>query len=606
MALLEKAPKDVHATASERRESPAEARVRRERQAVARLEQVNPPGSLRRRLLDLLASAPSTPSELAREASASKEAVSRKLRELRDEGMVESRRDPDDARRMSYSLTAQGESELSRYRAFGAAEPPLPSPSHEQDREFLWGALDAAIQMRRRANRIRDAVDRFEAIRAEAEKIGAHDIALDALAEWATTLRQDRKTTELRRILDELDDIALGNVDIGPELVLPAAAHLEYARGRMGDLGNEEIRDRAQHLNAAIALYAQLAHNADGAKEKGWREHWAWSVISLAGNLRKQSEFEASLKYAAVAMKQFAALEDAYGRSHCLFMFGFCLRLLGDFDKAWVCLNDAYEMAAAQSFRCIRADALMQMGEVRRCQGQIEEARMLLNDALEEADDLGLPVTHAFAQSALGAVAYQAERFEEAEVLLGFAQKLFHSCQHVEGEALNARRRATVVRRLSGEGSGPGALVASNLLRRARTRYTRLSRPAGMVACEIEQGRLRMLRDGRRVDEVVEKLTGWLADTHRTKIVELDPWVPRVLDEFAREVGNEKLAKGADEMLDSARVSLADKAAEGMKSVSEAIGQVTGDDDGDGDGRAAEMGGETRRDASELTLPLAV
>jgi DNA-binding MarR family transcriptional regulator len=603
-ALLE-TTSDAEMAADEIAEDPAEARVRREREAVAELERDRPLG-LRRRLLDSLADAPSMPTELARGLHVSKESVSRKLRELRGAGLVEARKDLGDGRRLLYSLTAQGEAELSRHRAFGAVETPPSLPSDDEARQFLWSALGEAVAMRRQANRLEDAVDRFEAISVEARKIDADDIALEALAERATTLRQERQTTRVQQILRQLDQISLGVADVGPELVLPAAAHLEYARGRMGDLGREDIRGRAQHLTAAISLYGQLAQKAETPRAKAWSERRAWSVISLAGNLRKQSEFEAALKYAAVSMKLFAELDEPYGRSHCLFMFGFCLRLLGDFDKAWTCLDEAYGIADAHSFQRIRADALMQMGEVRRCQGQIEEARILLNDALDQADSLALLVTQAFAQSALGAVAYQDERFPEAESFLSVAQDLFEHCRHVEGVALNARRQATVARRLSDEGTGPGIRVAGNLLRRARSRYARLHRPAGIVACEVEQGRLRMSGDQRRVGEVVAKLRTLLENRHQRAIVELDPWVPRVLDDFARDLGDDGLAADAGRVLDSAKARLADKAAEGVKSVSAAIGRISSEKDGRGGGTAAEMGGETRRDASDLALPFAV
>lgn len=459
--------------------------------------------------------------------------------------------------------------------------------------------------MRRRVNRLQDAVDRLRVILEQAERIGDAELALEALAELATTLRQDRQAAELKSLLRRLDEIVLGGAGVGPELVLPAAAHLEYARGRLGDLGGVNVRSRADHLTSAVNLYDLLAQSADAVapKRADWRERKAWGIVSLAGNLRRQSDFEGALRRAALAMKIFDELEDPYGRSHCFFTFGFCMRLLGDYDEAWACLDEAYKIADANSFQRVRADSLMQMGEVRRCQGHAEEARMLLNEALGEADSLGLLVTQAFAQSAMGAVDYQERRFGDAQGALEIAQELFERCKHVEGIALNARRQAIAARALADR--GPGTRAVANLIRRAYTRYVQLHSPAGIAACEIEQGRLQMTRPRGQVAPVLKKLKKLLADNHKREILELDPWVPRVLRDFAGEVGDEQLQPRSEEILASARDKLADKAARGAKSVAEVIGHIQTEKDGKENVLAIEMGGEARRDEAEFALSAA-
>jgi len=539
---------------------------------------------------------------LARKVGARQESVSRKLRALRDDDLVTASRSRGDKRRVRYSLTPQGEVELSRLRAFGEPENAPPPPSDDEAVEFLQSALKSAVTMRRRTNRLSDAVERLEVVLEQAEQRQAHKLSLEALAELATTLRQNRQTEDLRHALARMEAMALGTDDVEAELVLPAAAHLEYALGRLGDLGTEDPQGRADHLTAAISLYGQLAHRASAAEERAWLERRAWSVISLAGNLRKRSRFEDSLSYAAAAKRMFDEFEDPYGRSHCLFMFGFCLRLLGDFDEAWACLDEAYRLADANAFERARADSLMQMGEVRRCQGDVKEARMLLNEALGQADRLELLVTKAFAQSAMGAVEYQEERFADAFASLALAQKMFSRCKHVEGVALNGRRQATVARRLAGMKAGPTQRSVADLIAFAYRRYTNLNSPAGVAACEIEQGRLQMIRRHGHVSETIEKLKALLQANRQREILELDPWVPHVLNDFAREAEDDALVTQANEVLESAGKRLADRAAQGVERLTGVVDWGKLEDDGEGNALAAEMGSETRRIPGALAL----
>ena len=580
-------------------ETPSSQRLRKEREAAVEVVEREP---LIKQLLEALAAAPSTPTELARRVGARKESVSRKLRVLRDDELVTAARNSGDKRQVRYSLTPQGEAELSRLRAFGVPEQAPPPPDHAEVVQFLRSALRSAIDMRRRTNRLSDAVERLEVVFEQAEQYRAPEVSLEALTELATTLRQDRRTEELQHALDRLEAIALGTDGVKAELVLPAAAHLEYALGRLGDLGKEDVRGRANHMTAAISLYGQLAHSAEAGEEDAWLERRAWSVISLAGNLRKQSRFEDSLSYAAAAKRMFDDLDDPYGRSYCLFMFGFCLRLLGDFDEAWACLDEAYRLADANAFERARADSLMQMGEVRRCQGDVEEARMLLNDALGQADRLKLLVTKAFAQSAMGAVEYQEERFADAYASLALAQKMFTRCKHVEGVALNARRQATVARRLAGMKAGQSQRSVADLIAFAYKRYANLNSPAGIAACEVEQGRLQMIRRRGRVGEVIEKLKSLLHTNRQREILELDPWVPHVLDDFAREADDETLAAQTSKVLETAGERLADRAAQGVERLTGVVDWGRLEEDGEANALAAEMGGEARRVPGALAL----
>jgi DNA-binding MarR family transcriptional regulator len=327
-----------------------DARVARQRQAIAAADAREP---LRRRILDALAQAPSSsPTTLATIVAAEPESVSRLLTRLRDEGAVSVEQDRDDRRKRRYRLTAEGEIELSRHRAFGA-RPELPPPLAAEDSAgFLEMALESAVDMRRKTNRLDDAAARLRVIADQAHKWGAHGLAVDAMAELATTLRQDRRAEEVTTLLEALKAISLGRDPAhDASLALPATAHREYALGRLGEAqGGGEPRVRASHLITAETLFRQLAYSSVPDTSPRWRQRQAWSIVSLAGNLREQSRFEEALEHARQAMALFEELEDPYGRSRCLFLLGFCLRLMGDFDAAWLGLEAAHRLASANRF----------------------------------------------------------------------------------------------------------------------------------------------------------------------------------------------------------------------------------------------------------------
>jgi hypothetical protein len=298
---------------------------------------------------------------------------------LREAGLVGCEGDdPADRRRVRYYLTEAGETQLNKFYAFGdPKDDPPPAPTDEQTRELLRSAIDRAVRIRREANRLGEAAARLQGVIREAEKVGAYDLALEAMVELAKTVRQNRrpdKQDELRAcqegLIDRLNAIALESAPAyEAEFALPAAAHLKYTLGRSGERRGEDLSTREAHLTAACSLYWQLVRNTSMPASAEWFRRQAWSVISLAGNLRKQTRLERALRLATIAKRSFDSLEDEYGQAQCLFMFGFCLRLLGEFREASACLDRAYQLAEHNSFERARADTLMQMGEVRRCLG---------------------------------------------------------------------------------------------------------------------------------------------------------------------------------------------------------------------------------------------
>jgi tetratricopeptide (TPR) repeat protein len=579
-------------------------RLSQERREVGKIEHKEP---LRRRLLVALGEAPSTPSTLGKFVGARTESVSRKLAEMRDEGLVTAEKDGDDRRQIKYFLTPEGRSELGRHLAFGKAERVPPPPDREEAERFLREALAGAVAMRRRANKLQPAIDRLEKIYVQAETAGASGVALETLAELATTQRQDRQHRPFEQSLAILDRIALGTPDVDSELVFPAIAHLEYERGRAGELGEESAGAMARHLTAAISLFGQLTEHRANADTRSWRARRAWSVVSLAGNLRRQSQYEDSLRYAASALRMFDELDDRYGSAQCWFLFGFCLRLLRRFDEAWSCLEQAHKIAADpnNSFERARSSCLMQMGEVRRCQGHAEEAKALLGDAFELADSMDLLVTQAFATSALGAVEFQQKDFEHAQTTLESAQEIFNRCKHQEGIALNARRQATVARHLSGLGVKPNTPKVKALIRLAEGNYKLMDSPAGVAACEIERGWMRKLSPScGKVEPVIKRLSHILEDNQQRRSLKLDAWLPGVLNDFAKEVDGE-LAKKATKVYSAAKRQLEENGVQGVESVSEVTGRIKTSHESQPTSLAIEMGGESRRKQEPLALTAA-
>lgn len=578
--------KDSKAAAAKRLQD-----VRRE---VAAGERKEP---LRRRLLIALGHGPSTPTRLSKEVEATKEAVSRKLGEMRKEGLVAVTKDGDDRRRAPYLLTRAGRSELGRHLAFGEPEAMPPLPDDKEIVAFLREALAAAVAMRRRNNRLQDAIDRMEEIYEQAKEAKAHDVALEALAELATTQRQGRRHEEHKRSLATLAKIAKGGPRVESQLVYPAIAHFEYEQGKANDLRPADTSKLAHHLIASKALFGHLIDTSPKRDTAKWRSRQAWSLVSLAHNYRDQSRFEGSLQYAASGLQAFENLDDDYGRTQCWFLFGFCLRLLRRFDAAWNCLQQAHAIAEENRFERAIAYTLVQMGEVRRCQEKTGEAREWLNKAMEEAKRLDLHVARAFATSGLAAIEFQGEELEQAQATLRSAQKVFNRCKHDEGIALNARRQATVARHLSSENIPPDEAEVKKLIRLSEKTYQRLGSPAGVAACEIERGWMRKISPScGDLDEVLDELGRLLKDERGT--LEQDAWVPEVLFDFAQQVGHGRFTEEARDVYSQSRRHLEEQGEAGVQSISNVAKDFNETGEDDPSPEVIEMGGESRRKAA--------
>ncbi|HEY5943202.1 MAG TPA: helix-turn-helix domain-containing protein [Solirubrobacterales bacterium] len=558
---------------------------------------------MRRRLLEALQAEHLTTKELAARLDAPGESISRVVGKLREEDLVETGTDPGDGRKRPHFLTPAGEVELSRHSAYAGARRNPTEPSHRQRVAFLYSALDAAVEMRRQTNE-RDAGTRISIVLREARKTGDGGLVIEALNELATTLRQiPADDQEIRPLLDELEEISLGRSPFTrSSLVMPAIAHREYSLGRLGESRDNEGGRRARHLIGANNLYAQLASDPNHLEPSKWRERQGWGLIGLARNLREGSKFEEALEEAAQALHLFEEIENPYGRSHCHYVFGDCLRLLGDFDGAWTWLRDARALAEEHRYERFQAELLMQIGEVLRCRGELDEAQAALEESRDRAEAMGLQVTQSFARSALGAVAFHRQDFGTAKSELSEAHKGFKRLRHRQGLALNARRRGAVARLVFVE-TRQHPESAERMIEMARGQYESLSSPAGIAACDIEHGRLRLARKKDAAETISDLLD--LIDNRAAErnMVELDPWVPAVMGAFAEETGFEHFIDRSHSLHDAARRRLSERAQFGVQRAAELMDRPTkpAGPKSVGADSADEMAGETRQGTWAIT-----
>jgi DNA-binding MarR family transcriptional regulator len=524
----------------------ADSRASRRRREILAIEKAEP---VRRRILRALARAPQTPSELTVEAEATKETISRLLGKLQEDGLVDFGTVEGDKRRKLFRLTPEGERAFRRHLAYGKPDPRPAAPSDERILALARAGLENALRMRRQANRLDEAVARMRIVLEQARELGSNELLIDTMAELAATLRQARRYGELDVILDELETMALGKHPVEDvALVLPAAAHREYELGRARGGGVADAASRARHLDAAQALYCQLGRSAGPGRKSTWTQREAWSVLSLASNLRERSNFERAVEKASSALTCFQSIDDYYGQSRSLFMIGLCLRLMGDFRHAWTHLEQALALAQEHTFERFQADALLQMGDVQRSMGHIEPARLLLSEALAQAGRMDVQLMQAFALSSLGACAHQEADYDLARAQLNRAQALFKACAHREGLALNTRRQAVVKYRLCEVSGSGGVKTLQRAVGSAHRQYEDLRSPAGAAACDIELGRLCVIL-GVGQESPIARLKQRLGDPRQRDLIELDPWVPSYLLEFSLFAGDSELQASAESVV---------------------------------------------------------
>jgi DNA-binding MarR family transcriptional regulator len=510
-------------------------RAESELEQLKRRDQAEP---LKRRLLYALAREPSGPTALATEVGATKEAVSRVLSQLESGGLVVSRVDPDDRRRRVFSLTPAGG--VARREQMALPVENVDEFRLAAARPFLEGALEEAVNRRRYANDLEDAIARLRQIKSEARKVQASDLEVRAHRELATSLRQASLDEEFDTEMQELWKIARGeDPAVGPQLAVPAHGHIAFEVGRLcREDGEAYLAARLDDLTAAHQIFATLSR--DRVLGDDWRSRQAWALYGLGDARRLRTEFGAALTDATRALRLFTELEDVYGITSALFLAGVCLRLRGQFAESLAVLSAALANASDDGFFRLQADLLMQLGEANRCVGRLDDAERFLSEAISRAEQLNATVTLAFARSSLAAATYERGRLGESLELFGSARSLFEQRGHRAGLALNMRREAVLQRSLLAESSS-ATDDASELLQKARSGYGRLDSPAGVVACYVEEGRL-ALDAGRKLRPSWRReLLGWMTPFERSELIGKDPWVPAILPGFARALGDAEL-----------------------------------------------------------------
>lgn len=558
---------------------------------------------LRAGVLERLARQPGTPKELTRDLDAASESVSRALAKLRGDGLVAATIPPSDGRIRLYRLTEKGEMELRRQRAF-TEQPAPPEPRDaEDDRRFRQESLRQAIGLRRRQNELAKSNQRMLSILRRAEETGDHALALDTLSELVTTLDQDERREEAENLLAAIKVISRGmHTGYDARQALPAAAHYHYALGRLAT--DQSLRERASYLNTAIRLYGELLEDPPYESAVGWRERRAWANFGMAQNLHGQSFFAASLRLAVGTLEEFSDIDSSYGRAQCLYLIGFCLRLLGRFEDALSWLGDAHEVASEGGFERLLADVQLQRGEVHRCRDERDLSRQCLVEASERSQHLKLAVVDAFCHSALGALSYREELWGEAAVAFTKAHECFSCTKHIEGSALNARRQATLARRTAESERSGDLSAAEGLIEYAIGTYKTLRSPAGLLACEVERGWVQLLRK-RGIDSTLKTLTCGLEDSETRLLLELDPWVPTVLNTFALFVEDSDLVERSTRLLAASGSRLDELALPAKRPdlapavLADVVPSVMGKE-------IAEMGGEARQEVEDGTEVLAL
>lgn len=545
---------------------------------------------LRARVLTRLAAAPSRPGRLATVLGSALPTVSRCLATLLDGGLVTATQDPGDRRGRLYALTSTGEAVARDLIVHGPTPAPSPPDDDDDAREYLVDALDLAVADRRTRVALDEVATRIEAVIAEARRRELIDIEVDARREMLTTLRHAQRWEERAPHEGALDALARrGRPRTGVEgIQLAAFAHLRYERGALAPAHtDEDLVTQATHLLASADVAAFLASGL-AADTDAWRRREGFALLGAADNLRQQTRFGPGYGYADKAAMIFEETGEIYGTVRALFQKGYCLRLRGHFAPARAALEAALASSEEHGYRQFRADIVAQLGEVLRCLGDYDAANARLAEAELLGGQTGRSVTATFARAARGAVEVATGDIDGAIERLSECVHRFREVGHPIGHALAVRRLAVAQRIAASGGRAFPAARAEEHFATARRLYEDQNSPAGEAACVVGAGHL-VLDQRRRIDGVVETLVRLLdADFYHpaASLIELDPYVPALVTEFAERVDHAGLSTRARRLQ-----ALADRKRQQHRketSVPTAPGQM-------------EMGGEPRRRAGPIS-----
>ena len=485
--------------------------------------------SLRSQILKVLATTPDiTPSELANTLDRSTTVVSRVLTSMLEAGQVTFKPDSNDGRIRHYCL-------FSPVSAADVSEIGPPSAA-EEERQYLGLVIDAAVQARRRNNDLGYAADRLTRALEQAVNVDAYDLALIARTELASTLRQAAKLPEVDTQLRALAEIAAGRGDVTPDLVAPATACLNYELGRRESL---PPYSRLDHLTTAATVF-ERCEQLDNIHDWGLRA--AWARLASAELCVEQTQFEVAFNYATSAESIFAAHGDGYGSADATRVLGLCQRLRGNFSEAITVLERAADLASACSAERCRADVLLQLGDALRCAGDLGRAAETLKEAAKMARRMQRTRTLGLSLTALAAVNYVEGQLDRAWDLATEAEQQLEMSP--QGLALNTRRRAVIARDLAVGGDRDKWDQSVDYFRRSLEQYQYLRSPAGIAACYLGLGKgyQKLGTPGDVADGLVD-----IASTRAGRLLlPIDPWIPGLVREWAKESEDSAVRRVAD------------------------------------------------------------
>ncbi|MGB3355485.1 MAG: MarR family transcriptional regulator [Mycobacterium sp.] len=503
-----------------------QAELARRRVETARSAPPPPGASLRSQILNFLNEAPgSTPTQISAALDRSTTVVSRVLTILFDAKLVTFTPNEDDGRVRHYHLAAADTV---------SADGEIASPSQvEEERQYLGLVIAAAVKARRGKNHLRYSIDRLERVLQQATASNAHDLALVARRELATTLRQDGQLDAVKAHVDVFSEIAVGAVEVERHLIAPATACLDYELGRREGLPE---RERLEHYVAATTMF-ERCKGLDGAHD--WAPRQGWALLGSAELWRQQTEYGTALAQAKRAELAFVAYDDTYGSAEATRMQGFCQRLRGNFDEAIVVLKRADQLAKDSSADRSRADILLQLGDAMRCVGEFKAAAMTLAEGAELATELGRPRTVGFCYTSLGAVMHALGDLDEAWKFTTMASPLV--APSVPGRALNARRRGVIARDLAQRGAPDMLEQGLKSFHDAIDEYSEQRSPAGVAACCVGLGKF----PGNN-DTAIDRLVSVASSGVGRLLLPLDPWIPALVKQWADATENTDVLKVAE------------------------------------------------------------
>lgn len=475
------------------------------------------------RLLAALAVArtPMRPSEISAALSLANTSVSRLLRSMSAEGLVEKRKRAirTDARAVTYALTAAGEDLLHRHRSATTGDhTPTPEDLRRSRLRSARSILEGVQERLRRGETTARDDDALERIIATATADHDEQLAVDAMGERATAARQ-RSTTAT----DE-NSPALGSAFAALEASAAdntyAEARHEYELGKLLVSSARTVREAQTHFHRAHQLLSKWPAAPTNV----------WNDLALSECSRVSGDIFEAVEFAYRAHHTATTREDPFATAKAGIQLGLAYRTAGMAEPAETLLAGVRKMSEENAFTDLVAESCLHLGEVVRYRGDVKEASALLHAATEGFEGRsrtgrGL----AFAISALGACYFDAQAgesdLERSQDALRRALEVSLRANATDAQALTMRRLGVVATNLGQDDEG------RQLINEALALYE--DHPAKSVIGQLEcRTSLAAGRDGSPEDLkhaliLLETVSGDVADRpdHSTAARVVDRWV---------------------------------------------------------------------------------